>query len=85
MTLHLVKYEAEWCGPCKMQEKMLEDFDTVPVEPVDIDENTLRATNERVRAVPTLILKDDAYEIERWTGVTPIAVIEDAIDEWTST
>jgi len=84
MTLHLVKYEAEWCGPCKMQSKLLEDFDTVPVEAVDIDEDMLRATNAKVRAVPTLILKDDAYEVQRWSGVTTTDDIEDAIDDWTS-
>jgi len=84
MTLHLVKYEAEWCGPCKMQSAMLESFETVPVEPVDIDDDTMRAKTDDVRAVPTLILKDDAYEVERWMGVTPVDVIEDAIEEWTT-
>jgi thioredoxin 1 len=71
--MKLLKFYADWCGPCKMQSMIIkgaEDKITVPVEDVDIDQNVFMATDMNVRSVPTMILvDDDGKEIKRKVGV----------------
>jgi len=71
--LKLLKFYADWCGPCKMQTMIIkgaEDKITVPIEEVDIDNNIFMATDMNVRSVPTMILVgDDGKEIKRKVGV----------------
>jgi len=77
----LLKFEADWCGPCQQQAKLLEDFDTVPVESIDVDENADEANNYSVRSIPTLILLDeDGTPVERWDGLTQPDEIESAVE-----
>jgi thioredoxin 1 len=60
--MKLLKFYADWCGPCKMQTmiiKVVEDKITMPIEEVDIDNNIFMATDMNVRSVPTMIIVDD--------------------------
>ena len=71
--MKLLKFEASWCGPCKMQTsiiKSLGDKFTVPVVVIDIEEDMGAARIYGIRSVPTLILLDDTgEEIKRNVGV----------------
>lgn len=71
--MKLLKFEASWCGPCKMQTsiiKSLGDKFTVPVVVIDIEEDIGPARIYGIRSVPTLILLDDTgEEIKRNVGV----------------
>lgn len=71
--MKLLKFYAEWCGPCKMQTMIMKsagDKLTVPVEEVNIDENVFMCTQFAVRSVPTLILVDgNDKEVKRHVGV----------------
>lgn len=78
--LKLLKFEAEWCGPCKQQSELLRDFDTVPVENIDIDENLDRANEYAVRSVPTLVLLQNGVPVKQWTGLTQLDEIESSIE-----
>lgn len=70
--MKLLKFEASWCGPCRMQSsviKSLGDKFTIPVEIIDIDEDMAAARIYGVRSVPTLILLDETgEEIKRNVG-----------------
>lgn len=70
----LLKFEADWCGPCQTQEPIVEEFEEdnpeVEVEAIDVDEHQERANEYHVRGLPTLVLLEDEEVSSRWTGVT---------------
>ena len=59
--LVLVDFHALWCGPCKMQAPILQEFANeidgkVRVIKIDIDKNPSIAQRFKVKSVPTLML-----------------------------
>ena len=74
----VIRFTAAWCGPCKMLAKNLESIKTdVPIEVVDIDENTDAAIEFGVRGVPTLVMLDGNTEMKRLVGMQPLKQLED--------
>lgn len=68
--MKLLKFQASWCGPCKMLAKTLESME-VPYEinEIDIDETPEKAMKYSVRSIPTLIIVDEiGNEIRRVNG-----------------
>ena len=65
----IVDFHASWCGPCKMLSKTIEDLKTeVPIEDIDIDEQSELAVQYGIRGVPTLVMVDENVEIKRSVG-----------------
>ena len=70
--MKLLKFYADWCGPCKMQTsiiKNLGDRVNVTIEDIDVDERFDMAKQWNVRGVPTMILVDENGEVKRHSGV----------------
>lgn len=82
--MKIVKFEADWCGPCKQQREILEDFDQVPIETIDVDESPEKANEYGVRGVPAIVLSDDGTVLKHWTGITQIHEIENEIVKYES-
>jgi thioredoxin 1 len=85
MTVTLKDFYADWCGPCKTQDPILEDleeeWDGVEFEKIDVDAEQEVANEYQVRSLPTLIVENDDGIVERFVGVTQAGDIEDALQE----
>ena len=85
MTVRLKDFHADWCGPCKTQDPILddleEDYGGVEFEKVDVDQNQDVANQYQVRSLPTLIVENDDGVVERFVGVTQREDIEAALQE----
>lgn len=84
MAVTLKDFHADWCGPCKTQDSILEDLkadrDDFEIEKVDVDENQELANDYQVRSLPTIVVEDENGVVERFIGVTQREDIEAAID-----
>lgn len=67
----LVDYYADWCGPCKMMEPVLEEIAAeteATVAKVDVDQHQGLAAAAGVRGVPTLELYVDGELVTQRVG-----------------
>jgi thioredoxin 1 len=72
----LVDMWAEWCGPCKMMEPVLEQIaedysDKIKVLKLNIDQNQETPLKFGVMNIPTLLLFRNGEEIDRVVGAFP--------------
>jgi thioredoxin 1 len=85
MTVTLKDFYADWCGPCKTQDPILEELEAeweqVSFEKVNVDEEQDVANEYQVRSLPTLIVENDDGIVERFVGVTQADDIEDALQK----
>ena len=85
--LFAVKFTADWCGPCKKQQpnidKMEEEFPEVQFLSVDIELIPDFNDKYKVKSLPLLVLIKDGVEINRIVGVTLIAGLRTAFNEFT--
>lgn len=68
----LVDFHADWCGPCKQLEPIVERIAAgtdATVAKVDIDASQGLAAQYAVRSVPTLLLFADGEQVEQLVGV----------------
>jgi thioredoxin 1 len=82
----LMDFAAKWCGPCKMQDPILEDLkkkfeDKVEFKKIDVDEDGKLADKYIVRAIPTLIIEKDGKIFKTYIGVTSLKELEKTIED----
>ena len=83
----LVDFWAEWCGPCKMMTRPLEDIadeneGTFGVAKLNVDENQQTAMDYSVMSIPTMIVFADGVEKKRLVGARSKAQLEREIAEY---
>ena len=85
MTVTLKDFYADWCGPCKTQDPILEDLSEewtdVEFEKVNVDEQQDVANEYQVRSLPTLVVENDDGIVERFVGVTQRDDLESALSQ----
>lgn len=72
----LADFWAEWCGPCKMVEPIVEEVarkyaSKVAVAKVNVDENSDLAVEHGILSIPTLIVFSNGREVKRLVGYYP--------------
>ncbi len=77
----LMDFSAEWCGPCKIQDPIIEELEEkfkgqVEFKKIDVDANMDLSSKYNISAVPTLVLEKDGEIFKKYIGVTRAAVLE---------
>jgi thioredoxin 1 len=80
----LVDFYADWCGPCKMQGPVLEQYDAgspkAKVVKLNVDMLPELAGEYGVFSIPTLILFVNGKEAAKNVGFLPLAPLTRFID-----
>ena len=70
--MKLLKFYADWCGPCKALSMVIEsakDRIDIPIEEINIELDMDAAVKYGVRSVPVMVLVDESgNEIKRKVG-----------------
>lgn len=89
MNLEILKFEADWCGPCKQQSEIvsevLDEIDKdVVVTEVDVDEDKETANKYQVRSLPTIVfVNTDRNEVvEQFVGLTQKHALKSAVEKF---
>ncbi|MEM1569450.1 MAG: thioredoxin [Candidatus Bathyarchaeia archaeon] len=80
----VVDFWAPWCAPCRMVEPIIYELAKVYVGKVrfarlNVDSNPEIAARFEVMSIPTLILFENAIEVDRIVGALPRGFIEHKI------
>ena len=69
--MKVLKFYADWCGPCKMLSKAIEGADVnLEIVNVDIDDDSVLTMKYGVRGVPMCVVVDeDGKELRRKVGM----------------
>jgi len=71
----LVEFGADWCGPCRMLEPVLDELDRerddLTVVKVDTDASPRTARDQRIMSAPTLQLYRDGELVAQTVGARP--------------
>lgn len=83
--LTLVKYKANWCGPCRVLtpilEGVLENYgDTINTGEVDIDTHSDLAFRDGIRGVPTIVFYRNGVVVDKMVGLQQAEVYQSKID-----
>jgi thioredoxin len=70
----LVDFYAEWCGPCKMMAKVLEEVNDdlrgkVQVVKIDTEKYPALASQHNITALPTMIVFNGGQPVQRLEGL----------------
>lgn len=77
----IVDFGAEWCGPCKQLDPILEDIavenaSKLKVFKLNIDENPLTPQKFGVRGIPTIMIFNEGKLIDTKVGSLPKSALE---------
>lgn len=82
----LVDFWAEWCGPCKMQDPIIEEVaksyaGKAKIGKLEVDQNPAMAKKFNVMSIPTLIIFKNGEAVWQGTGLHQKEALEKELNE----
>jgi len=86
----LVDFWAEWCGPCRMMNPILEEFAAahagrIKVVKLNVDDNPEASQRFKVLSIPTMLVFQDGQVVKQMVGAMSKQRLEEALAEWVNT
>ena len=83
----LVDFWAEWCGPCKMMERPLNELaeekaGQLTIAKLNVDDNPHTAMTHEVMSIPTMILFQGGEERKRFVGARSKGQLETELADY---
>ena len=82
----ILKFEAEWCGQCKVLtpilKRVLENHTDITLTTVDIETEEETTLKYNIRNLPTLVFIKDDIEVGRTSGVLTVDMLENKIKKF---
>jgi thioredoxin 1 len=84
-SIVLIDFWAEWCGPCKRMEPILQEFESeigIPVGKLNVDEYPEKSQEYSVQSIPTMVLFKDGNPVHTITGAMPKHKLVQELAQW---
>lgn len=75
----VLKFSAQWCGPCRMMTKLFEDVEGITN--IDVDKDKETAAQYGVRRIPTFVFLKNDKEVYRKSGTMTLEEYESILTE----
>ena len=86
--MEIIKFSAEWCGPCKAYknifDKVVSEYSDITVIEADVDKDADITVKYGIRSVPTTIIAKNDVELDRITGLILDKDLKSIIDKYVS-
>ena len=73
MSKRVIRFTADWCGPCKMYAPQFEAAKSLvegwEFEAINVDTNSDEAAKYQIRNIPATIIKVNDEVVDRFIGV----------------
>jgi thioredoxin 1 len=79
MKIEVLKFYADWCGPCRVLAQTLKDVEGITN--IDIEKDSETAIKYGVRSLPTLVFLKDGKEVHRQSGNMPLKMYKDILND----
>ena len=82
----LIDFWAEWCGPCKMIDPIVDELareyaGKLKVGKVDVDNNQQISMQFGIRSIPTLLIFKNGKVVDQIVGAVPKRTLADKISK----
>ena len=84
-NLILIDFWAEWCGPCKKMNPILEELSSetgLLIGKLNVDENLQKPDEFSVQSIPTMVLFKDGNPVHTLVGAMPKHKLLKELAEW---
>tara|TARA_R110000824_G_scaffold31867_18_gene103478 strand:+ start:14098 stop:14361 length:264 start_codon:yes stop_codon:yes gene_type:complete len=84
--MEIIKFSAEWCGPCKAYknifDKVVSKYSDITVIEADVDKDAGITVKYGIISVPTTIIAKNDVELDRITGLILERDLKSTIDKY---